>query len=185
MDYLYAYSDKPDCDAISCNPDDGEWPGDWAVSVRGMESEDTGSFDTETETSFENSYEQPHGTRTAGTVASKVEIEKRKESTATISHKKVAVCGQEALTSGLDDYPSFPSNQKWAWEGIQKNKWDSVSRYWGNESAICSDWSVTWLQPADTETLGNTQVRAKYQSRLDDESYYFYSANRSSSRARL
>ncbi|RBR14417.1 hypothetical protein FVER53590_04351 [Fusarium verticillioides] len=39
-------------------------------------------------------------------------------------------------------YPKFPQDVKKVWEGADGGIYDSISYYWGNTSADCSDWSL-------------------------------------------
>lgn len=91
--------------------------------------------------------------------------------TATISTKKVSVCPggtkKKYWGLGLYRYPAFPANAAWPWDGIDNGRWDSISRYWGNTSADCADWSVGKLQTHDSRQVGGAvPVRADYQSKL-------------------
>lgn len=93
----------------------------------------------------------------------------RKSGEATISAKKLRVCKVPYEPKFPYTYPSFPQDASWPWENIQRNKWDAISRYWGNSSSACQNWGVTSLQPADTllatNSLGVVQrVRANYES---------------------
>ncbi|KAM0553403.1 hypothetical protein ACHAPJ_007417 [Fusarium lateritium] len=104
-------------------------------------------------------------------------LSKRVEGTASPSYKKVKVArtpGQSQRTmpkyhlTGEYGYPGFPQDGRWQWEGIEGGRWDSISRYWGNTSMSCSDWSVRSLQPHDTAWVSHggqlQEVRAAYQT---------------------
>lgn len=103
-------------------------------------------------------------------------VEKRVNGKATLSSKAIKIKQQDFLVSSMFRYPAFPQEANYAWEGIEGGKWDSISRYWGNTSLDCSDWSVDALQPADkvwvVDTSGNlAQVRAAYQSKFLSSSF--------------
>ncbi|KAH7120620.1 hypothetical protein EDB81DRAFT_666993 [Dactylonectria macrodidyma] len=95
---------------------------------------------------------------------------------ATLSPKKIYVCPRQDndrdrlfKSYGPYRYPAFPEDPARVWENIENNRWDSISRYWGNTSMSCSDWSVGQLQPHDTAWVavpnGNPrQVRGHYQT---------------------
>ncbi|KAF9784244.1 hypothetical protein IL306_007712 [Fusarium sp. DS 682] len=96
-------------------------------------------------------------------------VEKRVNGKATISAKTIKIYDDDFEVLNKFRYPAFPQEASFAWEGIERGKWDSISRYWGNTSLDCSDWSVDALQPADkawvVDTSGNlVQVRAAYQT---------------------
>ncbi|KAI8659036.1 Chitinase [Fusarium keratoplasticum] len=104
-------------------------------------------------------------------------LESRKDGTATMSPKTIRVCPDSAgagvrkfaLYGKTYGYPAFPENALHQWEGIEGNKWDDVSRSWGNTSMSCSDWEVDALRPHDTAWIrganGNLEeVRANYQT---------------------
>ncbi|KAL2683336.1 hypothetical protein Neosp_007806 [[Neocosmospora] mangrovei] len=104
-------------------------------------------------------------------------LESRKDGEATMSPKTIRVCPDSpgggarkfALYGKTYGYPAFPENALYQWEGIQGNKWDDISRYWGNTSMSCSDWEVDALRPHDTAWIrganGNLEeVRANYQT---------------------
>ncbi|RSL51633.1 hypothetical protein CEP51_015172 [Fusarium floridanum] len=103
-------------------------------------------------------------------------LESRIDGEATMTGKKVLVCprfkndGERklALYGKTYGYPSFPKNALHRWEGIEGNKWDDISRYWGNTSMSCSDWEVDALRPHDTAWIrdanGLEEVRAKYET---------------------
>jgi len=76
---------------------------------------------------------------------------------ATVVAKTVLVCN-DARFAMLQPYkyPAFPVSAVWPWEGIQNGKWSAITRYYGNNSDICSDWGVAALQPADVSFWGTT-----------------------------
>lgn len=156
MDYFWVYSDIPNCD--SCNPDDGTWPGVTIIGKRGEEvvGNDTLVGDLAWDSDAEDE-EEEYG---AG------ELSKRVYGTATISPKKVTVCGTKYWGTGNYQYPAFPAPANYPWEGIDGGVWDAISRYWGNLTADCSSWQITNRAQADTVRLGSNgaTVRAKYQT---------------------
>ncbi|ATY61069.1 glycoside hydrolase family 18 [Cordyceps militaris] len=84
--------------------------------------------------------------------------------------KRVSICpdadGEKIGLLAPYQYPGFPNDHKKPWEGILSGKYDSISRYWGNSSSVCSVWSVRGLAKADTTWVNNAgvvkQVRASY-----------------------
>ncbi|KAG7415033.1 Killer toxin subunits alpha/beta [Fusarium oxysporum f. sp. rapae] len=96
-------------------------------------------------------------------------VEKRVNGKATLLPKVIKIYDEDFKVLSKFRYPAFPQEASFGWEGIEGGKWDSISRYWGNTSLDCSDWSVDALQPADkawvVDTSGNlAQVRAAYQT---------------------
>ncbi|PKK46869.1 hypothetical protein CI102_8377 [Trichoderma harzianum] len=66
-------------------------------------------------------------------------------------------------------YPSFPNQASFPWDGIQNGKWDTVSKYWGNTSASCTNWNAGKVMPADTTYIpdgfgGSKPVRPQYET---------------------
>ena len=149
MDYYWGYKDIPYCE--SCNPDDGTWPGGVSspLKTRGEAPAPNGTLPEEAD------YERTR-------------LTKRSYGKATLLHKPAKVCGSRFSSYGRDyRYPAFPAAANYPWEGIQGGKWDSISRYWGNSSSVCSNWGVTNLARADVVNLGPMNggvVRAKYQT---------------------
>ena len=86
--------------------------------------------------------------------------------TATLTAKMVSVCNEKYYVDGKYKYPAFPKNADWPWENIENGEWDSISRYWGNASADCSDWTTAQLSKADKDDIGNGhKVRSHYESK--------------------
>ncbi|KAF6515930.1 hypothetical protein HZS61_004671 [Fusarium oxysporum f. sp. conglutinans] len=83
-----------------------------------------------------------------------------------LSHKEITVCDKKDLKSGLGyRYPAFPADVNKPWDGADGGKWDSISRYWGNASADCSDWTILKKATADVVHVGNgVTQRADYES---------------------
>ena len=149
MDLVWEYNDKPACD--TCNPDDGTWPGTIILASRSDERGD----DVHANSTSSNKHGQEYHLLNA-----------RVSGTATLSPKALNVCGSRLNTRGNNRYPSFPANVNWPWDGIEQGRWDGISKYWGNDSATCSDWGVTALNTADTTYVSSsTAVRSKYQSK--------------------
>ncbi|KAI0190613.1 glycoside hydrolase family 18 protein [Astrocystis sublimbata] len=70
------------------------------------------------------------------------------------SKKSVSICRPNGNKQSFwlnmgGKYPPFPKNPSWPWDGIQNGLYDPISRYWGNDSAICSDWTVSQSSMAD------------------------------------
>ncbi|KAK2773012.1 chitinase [Colletotrichum kahawae] len=89
-------------------------------------------------------------------------LDKRKAGEATMMSKDMTICKQAWETAGQFMYPAFPRPAANPWDGIQNGRWDSISKYWGNSSASCSDWSVTRLAQADTELVNGALIRSPY-----------------------
>lgn len=92
------------------------------------------------------------------------QLEKRVDGIATLSSKSIKACGITATPQGLNRYPAFPADSKFQWDGIEHYHWDSVSEYWGNTSASCTNWAAGQLNVADVEHTPAGIYRAKYQS---------------------
>ena len=162
MDYVWGYSDIPPCD--SCADDDGTWPG---VSLLRARDEELARNDTsppaaplwkeaEGEAGDEEDYEAGEASK----------LSKRAYGTATISIKRVTVCGAQFYGLGDYRYPAFPAPVTYPWDGIDGGRWDSISRYWGNLSSDCASWQITNRVQADTVFVGSNgaTARAKYQT---------------------
>ena len=153
MDLVHGDSDRPPCD--TCNEPGGTWPGSGldARAILISESsgyEDVGTFggdDREGSGEFHQLVKRPAGI-------------------ATLGPKKLRMCGRSYLTTGGGKYPSFPVNALWPWENIENGRWNAISRYWGNDSSVCSDWSVSKSGRADITNTPSGPRRSKYQSRL-------------------
>ncbi|KAF4336894.1 bacteriodes thetaiotaomicron symbiotic chitinase, partial [Fusarium beomiforme] len=98
-------------------------------------------------------------------------LEKRVNGKATKSPKPITIGGGRAILWNRPYlYPAFPADATWDWENIEQNRWDPISRYWGNTSMSCSDWSIDGLRPHDTAWIpdpsgnGMMTVRAAYQT---------------------
>ncbi|KAF7557956.1 hypothetical protein G7Z17_g343 [Cylindrodendrum hubeiense] len=142
MDELHGYGDIEACE--TCDGDDGTWPGTGVASRRDISKEL--AIDANPDTSYH-------------------ELHQRESGSATISVKYVSICTTRFWVREPYRYPAFPADPTWPWENINSNKWEDISRYWGNASADCSNWDVTDLTTADTVNLASgTTVRAKYQT---------------------
>lgn len=157
MDQKHGYQDIPFCE--DCDPPDGSWPGDIGIipEKRGL---DLPAFPF---SFISKIYDKRNDSR-----PETKDPQKHVSGKATRSGKKVSVCGNPYTGAAPYKYPAFPANQAFPWDGIENGIWDSISRYWGNGSADCADWSVAKLQPADRVHIGGgTIVRANYQSEFD------------------
>ncbi|PNY26741.1 Uncharacterized protein TCAP_03313 [Tolypocladium capitatum] len=151
MDWKYGYRDIGKCEG--CNPDDEQWPG--SVHLRKRQTPlHNGQVLRGKEDTNSDAEDKYH------------ELQERVAGIATQLNKHIQVCGKQKLSlGGKYRYPAFPAPAANPWDGIENGKWDSISRYWGNSSADCSDWTVTNLRRADTRTVGPGQTfRAKYQT---------------------
>jgi chitinase len=152
------YEDIPSCS--SCNDDDtsdGSWPGD-VSSLRLTENDER---DLNLAVGLNADGSDPDADP---------ELFSRDDWVATMSSKVVTACGtgssnQYWLTarSGYG-YPAFPANPKNDWDGIENGRWDTISKYWGNTSSICTNWETGALQPHDTAWVNGVEVRDRYQS---------------------
>ncbi|KAH6953855.1 hypothetical protein BKA56DRAFT_625507 [Ilyonectria sp. MPI-CAGE-AT-0026] len=149
MDIDLGYKDTPAC--ASDIDTGGPWPGALSgnpVSARG-ESTDDGDLSSLDERAWDPN-----------------------NPTAYLSAKGVAVCpnisgaGKKYKVHGAYRYPSFPEDSARVWEGIENNRWGSISRYWGNTSSSCSDWTRGLRTPMATSkrfgdtTRPNTSLKA-------------------------
>ncbi|KAG6979258.1 Chitotriosidase-1 [Fusarium oxysporum f. sp. conglutinans] len=92
---------------------------------------------------------------------------KRSHSMATIGEGDGSdeVFDEDELTTSAPEYPAFPADVNKPWDGADGGKWDSISRYWGNASADCSDWTILKKATADVVHVGNgVTQRADYES---------------------
>ncbi|KAF6785553.1 chitinase [Colletotrichum sojae] len=156
LDKLYPNNeDMPPCEW--CTKSDGPWPGSGIRKKRDEYHNDTDVLDhrnaMEIDEEIEDDDDDGLGT-----------LDKRAWGTATPSSKGVSVCGRKVRTFANSNYPPFPRDASFPWEGIDNGEWDDISRYWGNGSAVCSDWSIKQLQQADTIYTGasGVSVRAPY-----------------------
>ncbi|POS72695.1 chitinase [Diaporthe helianthi] len=156
MDYRYQYyEDMPNCE--SCNPDDetdGYWPGNIFIGKRDATGNETGSdLLDDDELTDENSYHL---------------LEERAQGVATLSYKKVRVCGTRYWGVGDYRYPAFPLSPNNPWETTANALYvNGISSYWGNSSDSCSAWGTTNRRQADTVIIPSAsvtpvRVRAKY-----------------------
>ncbi|RSM03030.1 hypothetical protein CEP52_007639 [Fusarium oligoseptatum] len=133
-----ARGDIEECEECQSGSDEGDWPGD--ILLRRAEDEvDQGTTPNH--------------------------LYPRVPATIRLSHKPVTVC-EEAIQSGIDyRYPAFPAAATKQWDGADGGKYDSISRYWGNASADCTDWSIGKLVVADVLQVGNgVTSRAPYET---------------------
>ncbi|KAF5626368.1 glycosyl hydrolase family 18 [Fusarium tjaetaba] len=164
MQQKWGFSDIPpcpDCDSL------GEFP-DWRTNVNRY-------LGTLKVNHARGEDEENHDTEALPIPAYPAhKLHRRKFGSATMFTKEVSVCpdttnDKEGLRSPYQ-YPAFPGDPLNPWEGIQKGKWDSVSRYWGNTSHFCHWWGVKGLSNADKVWAKDkvtgvvAQVRADYQT---------------------
>lgn len=164
----------PECDTINV---DGTWLGSSLVSkkakgqfVEGVDSDTVlarGDFDLE----YDYDYKQAlDSTLDPSDLPSLVEerssLLPRASGVATIPGKDVTVCNNVKLyLTQPYSYPAFPSDAGFPWDGIQNGKWDSIPRYYGNSSDVCSDWGPFAKPTADIVYTGTQPFRADYQSK--------------------
>lgn len=143
MMYIYRFSDMPRCD--TCEPDDHKWPG--------FSSDEAGLDRRLAEAMSLDDDDDDH-------------LNKRVPGVITKSPKVVTACEEPYYADGPYLYPAFPSDPTHPWEGVENGEYDSISRYWGNKSADCDDWSTAKLSRADQEYIApGVSVRAHYQSK--------------------
>ncbi|KAJ4094417.1 hypothetical protein NW760_012753 [Fusarium oxysporum] len=58
-------------------------------------------------------------------------------------------------TSAKYKFPQFPKDVVKVWDGADGGAYDSISRYWGNSSADCTDWSIGRKPTRDQTHIGN------------------------------
>ncbi|CEJ93482.1 hypothetical protein VHEMI09064 [[Torrubiella] hemipterigena] len=98
------------------------------------------------------------------------EFDRRGIGEATLSPKVVKVCGATYRPKKNARYPAFPKNPGWPWDGIENGRWDTISKYWGNSSASCTNWGASGLPSHDKTYIPRTGftsggwVRADYQT---------------------
>lgn len=157
MDYRYPnYDDIPYCE--NCNRDDktdGSWPGNIFIKSRDSNKTLDGLSDTGEDLSEEDYHI----------------LDERTQGVATLSYKKVTVCGTKYSGGGNSRYPAFPAGANNPWETPENADYVAgISKYWGNSSDFCSNWGVTNRLTADTviipsSSVSPTRVRAKYNSK--------------------
>ncbi|KFY47830.1 hypothetical protein V496_10420 [Pseudogymnoascus sp. VKM F-4515 (FW-2607)] len=144
------FSDKPACTTCVANTEDGAWPN--IIFSIPISTREESSYNDEVLYGDEDSAQYHH-------------LDERVDGTATNGVKQLAICKIKNIrTRQITNYPSFPAIASYGWDGIENGKWDSISRYWGNASASCSDWTVTQLQNHDTTTTPSGIVRSNYQT---------------------
>lgn len=179
MDCVWGLKNIGECEG--CNEPDGTWPygggsstpddGDDGEGGDGGESEARVALKNSTLSRSSNSSTPGHDGDGEDKRPGLDIPGQLKSGTATISKKEVSVCPggtkKKHWGVGLYRYPAFPAKAAWPWDGIENGRWDSISRYWGNTSADCADWSVGKLQTRDFRQVGGAvSVRADYQSKL-------------------
>lgn len=157
MDYRWGYNDIPSYDHCTCcstSPTNGDWRRAGNGNVIPLDKKRSLEEPLEFEEEEFESSETSH------------QLEKRKHGEAGRGPKWVSICDKRDYARGPGTYPQFPEDPNAPWVGIQNGKWDPISRWWGNTSSLCSDWSVGALQDADKEIISPTKVqRAMYQSK--------------------
>ncbi|KAM0546636.1 hypothetical protein ACHAPJ_010774 [Fusarium lateritium] len=135
--------DIPPC-AECTSGTDGVWPGD-SLSERSEPGKSDGSGD-------EDNLNDLHSRA-------------RTKATIRLYYKDMTICGETYSTSKHYRYPGFPAKATKAWENADGGQYDSISRYWGNASADCTDWTVEGLTSADVVQVGNgVTQRAPYET---------------------
>lgn len=159
MEFRWGFDDIPDCEACDLQEEVPNW--------RTAANSYLNNFKRDTENGQEDEDVDDNDTTPVH------QLYRRKDGTATMSTKPVSVCptrkGDTVELKAPYKYPAFPKDPNNRWEGIQRGRWDSISRYWGNSSDLCQFWGVTALTTPDqtwvTDSTGSTiRVRADYQS---------------------
>ncbi|KAJ5175398.1 uncharacterized protein N7482_001275 [Penicillium canariense] len=83
--------------------------------------------------------------------------------TATISRKTVSLCTDKYSVGKDGRYPAFPKLADRPWDGIENGRWETISKYWGNTSESCTDWSVDAIFPHDNRSTPRGLKRARYE----------------------
>ncbi|KAF5594009.1 uncharacterized protein FSUBG_9582 [Fusarium subglutinans] len=69
-------------------------------------------------------------------------------------------------------YPMFPQDVKKVWEGADGGIYDSISYYWGNTTADCTDWSLGLNKTRDmTHDPVRDWIPSAYESKSTAETY--------------
>ena len=165
MDYKYGYSDilsYDSCDCCSTSPTNGDWRRATRGNVIPLNKKRA------SDASFTHDEEAFDGN---ATYYSENSLEKRVWGTAGRGEKEVTMCGKKTYARTPGTYPQFPEDPNAPWAGIQKGKWDPISRWWGNTSSHCGIWNVGPKQDFDTEYTPQGVQRSMYQSkyRLHDK----------------
>jgi chitinase len=118
-----------------CNGEDGQWPGfatpDRKRNIAGRSSGDA-EQDAAADPSLgsvegdENDYDYDQDSYKDDLHS----LEKRVRGTATMSDKKVSICGGKYQAPGSPyKYPAFPAAASYPWENIDNDDWETISRY--------------------------------------------------------
>ncbi|UPK93022.1 hypothetical protein LCI18_003957 [Fusarium solani-melongenae] len=142
------------CEECQQGDDQGEWPGDIVVKREEDEANDDVYVDDETTPNH---------------------LYSRAPATIRLSYKPVTVCKETVQSASQYKYPAFPASATKQWDGADNGKYDSISRYWGNASSDCADWSIGKLTTADVVQVGNGITRrAPYESKFSRTSLLAY-----------
>ncbi|CAG8071629.1 unnamed protein product [Penicillium olsonii] len=157
MDYKYGYSDilsYDSCDCCSTSPTNGDWRRATRGNVIPLNKRASDASFTHDEEAFDGNT----------TYYSENSLEKRVWGTAGRGEKEVTMCGKKTYARTPGTYPQFPEDPNAPWAGIQKGKWDPISRWWGNTSSHCGIWNVGPKQDFDTEYTPQGVQRSMYQT---------------------
>lgn len=157
MDLKWAFDDIDECEG--CNYRDRRWPYGTPVSLPRSPLESSDSPATDIPNIWDGQEDDIPDLGTGGM------LQKLQPGEVGISPKRVKACGRAFSLVGDYRYPAFPANHSFPWDGIQNGKYDSISRYWGNSSADCANWSVAKFQQHDLKQITTGPVRADYQSK--------------------
>jgi chitinase len=163
MDYKWSFDDIPStpyCLCCSSSPNNGKWPtGSKRIRLgsakRGFNSSEDETFEEQDDAVDD---EDDEGETTLH------ELEGRARPTIRTGSKTVTMCALSDYAPAPGNYPQFPDEPTKPWEGVQRGIWDPISRYWGNTSGLCTDWSVGALTYHDNDTTPQGKLRSNYQS---------------------
>lgn len=148
---LLGYYDIPSCD--ECDPlPPGTWPDYGFIGSIGSLKRDASAIQASNHEMTPQVERKSH------------QLDRRVSGVATLLYKRVTVCGRPFVAGANGRYPGFPVNANWPWDGIEGGEWDSISRYWGNSSASCTNWGVAKEAAADEVYVNGVKTRAQYQS---------------------
>jgi chitinase len=135
-----AAGDIPPCSTCTHLDPMGEWPGPSVVIMKRGEDQSQGEEDQHDE--------------------SELHSRARTKKTIGLDYKDVKVCGDSAILKRNKDslswrFPQFFKDVTKQWDGADGGIYDSISRYWGNSSADCADWSIERRTTRDVTHIGN------------------------------
>ena len=162
MQLKWGFKDIPRCEACDYEHGLPDWKASVLADLGGLNTRNVGEKEDHANAADTSPAHQLH---------------RRKSGRSEPDAKRVSICprpikgGDRMYLRYPYKYPPFPQNPTYPWEGIQNGRWDSISRYWGNSTGICTHWGAAGLTKADQQWVkdpvtGKTgKVRADYQSK--------------------